>query len=438
MKRVFSSRNGYYLVKASIFLLIAALVAGMVGCDGGDVDLEYQLAITSTVGGNVTEPGEGTFTYNKGAVVKLVAEAEEGYGFGKWTGAFSTIADVSAATTIITMDGDYSITANFGEIIEIWDWCDLDAIRDNPGGFYLLMNDLDSTTANYTGLASPTANEGKGWQPIGAFNHTFTGTFDGQGYEIRDLFINRPDESHVGLFGCVEPGGVIRDIDVVNASVTGNEDVGGLVGKNVGVLSHCYFTGNVTGVRSVGGLAGYNYALASNSYSTGNVTSTEGSGGGLVGSNEGNVRTSYSTASVTGNSAVGGLVGADWYGGVTASYSTGNVVGLKLVGGLVGIIQGSVVTNSYSTGSVTGAEDVGGLLGYRWETAVSYSFWDTETSGQATSDGGTGKNTTEMQDIANFSGAGWNIISVTLNQTNPAYIWNIVNNVTYPFLSWEP
>jgi len=69
---------------------------------------------------------------------------------------------------------------------------------------------------------------------------------------------------------------------------------------------------------------------------------------------------------------------------------------------------------------------------------VSNSFWDTQISGQATSDGGTGKNTTEMQDIATFSGAGWNITAVADSSTrDPAYIWNIVNNVTYPFLSWQ-
>jgi hypothetical protein len=49
-----------------------------------------------------------------------------------------------------------------------------------------------------------------------------------------------------------------------------------------------------------------------------------------------------------------------------------------------------------------------------------------------------GKNTTEMQDVITFSGAGWNITTVPLNETDPAYIWNIVNNVTYPFLSWQP
>jgi len=73
------------------------------------------------------------------------------------------------------------------------------------------------------------------------------------------------------------------------------------------------------------------------------------------------------------------------------------------------------------------------------ESSVSDSFWDTQTSGQATSDGGTGKTTAEMQDIATFSGADWNIIAVANPSTrNSSYTWNIVDTQTYPFLSWEP
>ena len=74
---------------------------------------QYDLTISSTEGGSVTEPGEEVFTYGEGALVDLVAEAEEGYRFVEWTGDVSTIADVYAATTTITMNGDYSITANF-------------------------------------------------------------------------------------------------------------------------------------------------------------------------------------------------------------------------------------------------------------------------------------------------------------------------------------
>jgi len=74
---------------------------------------QYDLSISSTEGGSVTEPGENTFTYNEGEVVDLIAEAEEGYRFVEWTGDVGTIADVYAAETDITMNGDYSITAEF-------------------------------------------------------------------------------------------------------------------------------------------------------------------------------------------------------------------------------------------------------------------------------------------------------------------------------------
>jgi hypothetical protein len=73
----------------------------------------YDLTIASTTGGNVSTPGEGTFNYDAGMVVNLVAGAEEGYHFVNWTGNVSTIANVNAAATNITMNGDYSITANF-------------------------------------------------------------------------------------------------------------------------------------------------------------------------------------------------------------------------------------------------------------------------------------------------------------------------------------
>ena len=74
---------------------------------------EYDLTISSTEGGSVTTPGEGTFTYDGGTVADLVAEADEGYRFENWTGDVDTIADINAATTTITMQGDYTITANY-------------------------------------------------------------------------------------------------------------------------------------------------------------------------------------------------------------------------------------------------------------------------------------------------------------------------------------
>jgi hypothetical protein len=86
------------------------------------------LAISSTAGGSVTTPGEGTSTYERGTVVNLVAEAEDGYHFVNWTGDVSTIGNVTANATNITMDDNYSVTANFVSVtagnvgIKAGDW----------------------------------------------------------------------------------------------------------------------------------------------------------------------------------------------------------------------------------------------------------------------------------------------------------------------------
>ena len=285
--------------------------------------------------------------------------------------------------------------------IEIRDWYDLHAIRNDLGGDYILMNDLDSTTAGYTELASGTANGGKGWEPIGTPDETsdeqFTGSFNGQGYEIRDLFINRPDENYVGIFTHIswirhiDNIGVVENIGVVNADVTGSAQVGSLVGHNEGLVNNSYSSGSVTGDSRVGGLVGWNQATLSNS---------------------------YSKCSVTGDSGVGGLVGDNWY-------------------------YRGILSNSYSTGSVTGSTQVGGLVGYNKAT-VSNSFWDSLTSGMEESDGGTGKATAEMMDIATFTDTEteglnqpWDITDVALGETDPTYTWNIVDDETYPFLSWQ-
>ena len=354
MKIVLSSKRDRLLVKVCAFLIMAALLAAMAGCPGG---------------------------YNPPPSQNL----------------------------------------------EIRTWYDLDAVRDNLAGNHTLMNDLNSTTPGYEELAGPTANNGTGWEPIGwgdwttgptLFGEIFKGSFDGQGHEIRDLFISRSVSAEEGLFGCVGKGGIIRNLGAVNATVTASQDVEGLVRFNEGTIDSL----DVAVIRAAGILVGFSMGSVSDSYASGAV-SGDVYVGGLVGQNAGTVNNSYSIANVTGTSGVGGLVGTNggmiYAGTVTNSYSRGNVTGYEYVGGLVGKNQGSWP-----------GEDFYG--------AVSDSFWDTETSGQTASAGGTGKNTTEMQDITTFSGAGWNITAVALNETSPAYIWNIVNNLTYPFLSWQP
>jgi DUF971 family protein len=75
----------------------------------------YTLTITSTTGGNVTQPGVGTFSYSPGTVVNLLAVLNPSLGtqFQKWEGDVTTIGDVNAASTNITMDGNYVINAKF-------------------------------------------------------------------------------------------------------------------------------------------------------------------------------------------------------------------------------------------------------------------------------------------------------------------------------------
>jgi len=90
---------------------MAVLITGMGGCVSSPV--EYDITISSTEGGDVTAPGEGTFAYDEGRDVELVAEAEEGYRFVNWTGDVDYITNVVDATTTITVEGDCSITANF-------------------------------------------------------------------------------------------------------------------------------------------------------------------------------------------------------------------------------------------------------------------------------------------------------------------------------------
>jgi methionine-rich copper-binding protein CopC len=74
---------------------------------------QYTLTISSSAGGSITTPGEGVFTRNAGTLVSLVASPGTGYRFANWIGQVGTIADPKAASTTITMNGNYEITAVF-------------------------------------------------------------------------------------------------------------------------------------------------------------------------------------------------------------------------------------------------------------------------------------------------------------------------------------
>jgi hypothetical protein len=91
------------------------------------------------------------------------------------------------------------------------------------------------------------------------------------------------------------------------------------MGANYGMTTACYFTGSVTGNWQVGGLVGGNVGTITDCYSAGSVVGY-GIVGGLVGGNEGIITVCYSAGSVDGNNYVGGLVGRNYEGTVSDSF----------------------------------------------------------------------------------------------------------------------
>ena len=114
MSAILSSVRRHRITRVIVSLLMVALIAGLTGCVGEATHaVKYGLTIASGEGGSVSQPGEGTFTVDAGRVVELLAVPTSGYRFDKWTGAVSTIANPNAASTTITMSGNYSVKANF-------------------------------------------------------------------------------------------------------------------------------------------------------------------------------------------------------------------------------------------------------------------------------------------------------------------------------------
>jgi filamentous hemagglutinin family protein len=406
----------------------------------GKLALEY---------GQGTGPGTGTgYNFNNGAKINLPA----GNNFSTKQGSSGT----TFTYTVITDLGAAASTTG----------TDLQGISGNLNGRYVLGSDID---------ASPTStwNTGSGFTPLGNSAAQFTGTLDGLGHSINGLSINRPTADEIGLFGRVSNSGRINNLGLVGGSVSGRTKVGalagwlggkiynsytdntpvtgsgseagGLVGLSQGTITNSHAGGAVSGGLSVGGLVGWNQEDIINSYATGNVTASDQWAGGLVGDmlNSATISGSYASGNVTSTSrAVGGLVGrwnsnGEASAAINNSYATGAVTGNRYVGGLVGFKfnAGGTINNSYATGAVTGANDLGGLVGM-WDagTAINNSFWDTVTTGRATSSGGgMGMTTAQMQQQANFSSA-----TAANGNVNPNWdftsVWRIYEGNSRPLL----
>jgi hypothetical protein len=241
---------------------------------------------------------------------------------------------------------------------------------------FIQIDDIDAS-------ATSELNSGAGFSPIGSENINFTGSYNGQGFNISNLYINRPGVNNIGLFGYTRRA-QISNLCISYSDIIGLSNIGTLAGytKFGTNISNCYVTGTVNGTSNVGGLVGYGDNLnISNSYSTGVVIGNSNVGG-LVGYlyNSSNICNSYAADTVNGTSCVGGLVGYGNAFKISNSYSTGVVSGDSRIGGLVGVghsysgSNSSTITNSYSTGPVDGIEIVGGLVGLAPYLTISNSY----------------------------------------------------------------
>ncbi len=327
--------------------------------------------------------------------------------------------------------------------------------------------DFDSDDSGEADASDDYWNGGSGWLPIGTRDAPFNASFHGNGHTISSLFIDRDTADHVGLFGGTGAKSALRDVALLDVRVTGRDhagalvgagavagstiagsygvgvvsgrnSVGGLVGSTHGKVAASRFTGAVNGRGNVGGLAGEllsstaavtdSYADAliqatyenvggligralggaiSRSYASGDVNALGGwYSGGLVGRNAASVTDTYALGDVNGRAITGGLIGHN-DGTLTRTYAQGSVTspGNK-VGGLVAQQNGGAINESYSTGRVAGVGDkVGGLIGTWRGGAYKESIWDTETSGQATSDVGWARTSSQMRSPTSNTGA---------------------------------
>lgn len=315
---------------------------------------------------------------------------------------------------------------------------------------FMLVDDIDLSRETINGKVLSAAliapNLHMGWAPRAP---AFTGRFNGNGYEVRNLTIHGTQAGNLGLFGSVGEGGHVLDLRIVNASITGpagSFGLGGLTGYSSGQISDCHVSCQVTaGNRSyyVGGLVGHNWGGTVVDCSVDcQVSGGERSRylGGLIGQNSwGCVAQSWARGQVSGgrkSADLGGMVGYSTADArIVNSLAEAHVIGAsesRALGGLVGAIDASVIVNCYATGQVHGGENVGGLVGYNDEGIVNECFWDVDTSGLEVSAGGVGLTTVQMQDFQTFLLAGWDLTGEYGNGT--ADLWLMPEAGGYPTL----
>lgn len=277
----------------------------------------------------------------------------------------------------------------------------LRTIDINDESFYKNVSDTSygdiNGDGNATGIKDELTNTEKaGFRPIGlqidiSTNGYFCGTFDGQGNEIKNLYINRPDSDGVGLFKALKNAKVVNL--TISGNINGNGDVGGICGQaydNV-KIENCHNYCNITGSSHIAGIVGEKRGVnsspndiisISNCSNHGIINSTESYTAGIIGYNHDTPKGCYITncinfGKINGKSEVGGICG---YGAGArlvidgcSNESSAQIEGNDYVGGISGQANdGACVINcSNKANIVSSYGDVGGIIGYSTNSYVT-------------------------------------------------------------------
>ncbi|MBB5048425.1 filamentous hemagglutinin family protein [Rhodopseudomonas rhenobacensis] len=369
-----------------------AVTTGSGGAQAGHITVASPLSwsagttLTLTAAGGIVINAPISITGAGGLVLTATAQA----GISSTGLSFGGGASVSYGAT--DNGGSFSLNGTVYKLV--YTMAQLDAIDGvnavNGGalttygtgvtGSYALANDLIATGTTYTmALIGTNSSDSSASR--------FRGNLDGLGHSITGLTIDAPGSDYVGLIG-YKVGRNVSNIGLVDASVSGYDRVGALIGYDDSAsVQGSSVTGTVSGHENVGGLVGLSFTSpVQSSYSTATVTGVNNTGG-LVGQTNFGSRliNAYATGAVTGTGDnTGGLVGNNSGGTTDTSYATGTVSGLNNTGGLAGY-NNQIIQNSHASGNVTGGDSTGGLVGLNAGTLTA-----TYASGTVGGDGNTG------------------------------------------------
>lgn len=229
--------------------------------------------------------------------------------------------------------------------------------------YYELQNDID-----LSGIQQ--------WKAIGMgepdnfdCSHPFSGSFDGKGYEIRNMEISGMDNYYQGLFGYIDSGGIVKNVILTDCDITCLPEqvyTGGIAGyvESGAVIERCVVSGSISGYSEVGGIAGAVNGTVRLCRSEVTVPETEESQacGGIAGNvrDLGVVENCYTTGNVAGRYA-GNIAGTS-VGTIKNCYATGNATGEK-DGNIVGDSEDGFEINCYYLDSAApGSEEVPGSI----------------------------------------------------------------------------